>query len=129
MRAGFAVVIVTLAVPAAALALNHRGYRHHGHVHVHQGATGSSSVTSYSDGTLVLAASNGTSITGSVTEDTHFQCIGAGWRDGGWRRGRRFGRRNGPLDSSGGTGPTGSSGATGSTGTTGTTGTTGGSGG
>lgn len=128
MRAGFAVVFVALAVPAGALALNHHGYRHHGHARVHLGATGSSSVTSYSDGTLVLAASNGTSITGSVTEDTHFQCVGAGWRDGGWRRGRRFGRRNGPLDSSGATGPTGSSGATGPTGTTGTTGPTGGGG-
>lgn len=128
MRAGFAVVVVTLAVPAAALAFNHHGSRHHGHPYVHQGATGSSSVTSYSDGTLVLAASNGTSVTGSVTEDTHFQCVGAGWRDGSWRRGRRFGRRNGPLDSSGASGPTGSSGSTGATGTTGATGPTGGNG-
>ena len=85
-------------------------------------------MTSYSDGTLVLAASNGTSITGSVTEDTHFQCVGAGWRDGSWRGGRRFGRRNGPLDSSGASGPTGSSGSTGATGTTGATGPTGGNG-
>jgi hypothetical protein len=128
MRAGFAVVLVALAVPAAALAFNHRGSRHHGHPYVHQGATGSNSVTSYSDGTLVLAASNGTSITGSVTQDTHFRCVGAGWRDGSWRRGRRFGRRNGPLDSSGASGQTGSSGATGATGTTGATGATGGSG-
>jgi hypothetical protein len=128
MRAGFAVVLVTLAVPAAALGFNHHGSRHHGHRFAHQGATGSSSVTSYSDGTLVLAASNGTSITGSVTQDTHFQCVGAGWRDGGWRRGRRFGRRNGPLDSSGASGPTGSSGSTGATGTTGASGPAGGGG-
>jgi hypothetical protein len=128
MRAGFAVVLVALAVPAAALAFNPHGSRHHGHPYVHQGATGSNSVTSYSDGTLVLAASNGTSITGSVTQDTHFRCVGAGWRDGSWRRGRRFGRRNGPLDSSGASGQTGSSGATGATGTTGATGATGGSG-
>jgi hypothetical protein len=129
MRAGFAVVLVALAVPAAALAFNHRGSRHHGHPYVHQGATGSNSVTSYSDGTLVLAASNGTSITGSVTQDTHFRCVGAGWRDGSWRRGRRFGRRNGPLDSSGASGPTGASGATGTTGATGATGGSGYSGG
>jgi hypothetical protein len=128
MRAGFAVVLVALAVPAAALAWNHHGYRHHGHAYVHQGATGSNSVTSYSDGTLVLAASNGTSITGLVTRDTHFQCVGAGWRDGSWRRGRRFGRRNSPLDSSGPTGPTGPTGSSGGTGTTGTGGPTGGSG-
>ena len=107
MRAGLCVVIVALAVPAAAAAWNHHGSRHHGHIHVQTGATGSNSVTSYSDGTLVLAASNGSSITGSVTEETHFQCVGAGWRDGGWRRGRRFGRRNGPLDVTGPSGPSG----------------------
>ena len=79
------VLAVALAVPAAALATHHRGAAHaasRGHDRFHHGATGGSgapganTVTSYSDGTLVLALANGGSLTGSVTDQTRFICVG-----------------------------------------------------
>ncbi|MGA3360509.1 MAG: hypothetical protein ABSD82_00575 [Solirubrobacteraceae bacterium] len=137
--AALGVVIVALAVPAAALATHHHsgGFRHHGHGHTairrgatgNSGATGSNSVTSYSGGTLVLALAGGGSITGSVTQDTRFVCIGQGWsgdrgfggrggRGGHWGRGGRFDSRrdSGPTGSTGWSGPTGSTGWSGSSG-------------
>jgi hypothetical protein len=147
VRAALGVVIVALALPAAALAMHHHsagGLRHHGHGHarIHDGATGnsgapgSSSVTSYADGTLVLALAGGGSITGAVTQGTRFVCIGQGWGDqglGGRGRGSRGGRYNsrrnsGSTGSTGWTGPTGSTGRSGSSGGRGGTGGTGSSG-
>jgi hypothetical protein len=137
--AALGVVIVALAVPAAALATHHHsgGFRHHGHGHAairhgatgNSGATGSNSVTSYSGGTLVLALAGGGSITGSVTQDTRFVCIGQGWRgdQGSGGRGGQWGR-GGRSDSRRDSGPTGSTGWSGSTGSTGWSGSSGGRG-
>ena len=141
--AALGVVIVALAVPTAALA-THNGsthnLRHHGHGHgsIHRGATGSTgakganSVLSYIQGTLVLDLAGGGSVTGAVTDQTRFVCVGQGWGgQGGRNSGRNSGRKSGRLSrhfhsaSTGSTGTTGSSGSTGSTGTTGSTGWTG----
>jgi hypothetical protein len=131
--AALGVVIVALAVPAAALATHHQsgGIRHHSHSLVHHGATGSSganSVTSYSGGTLVLGLADGDSLTGSVTEDTRFVCIGTDWSGGrgfghGFGRGGRYNdHRFGPTGSTGSTGSTGGHGWSGRTGSTGSSG-------
>src|ERR1019366_2276965 len=141
--AALGVVIVALAVPTAALA-THNGsthnLRHHGHGHgsIHRGATGSTgakganSVLSYIQGTLVLDLAGGGSVTGAVTDQTRFVCVGQGWGGQGGRHSRRNpggkgGRwtRHFHSASTGSTGTTGSSGSTGSTGTTGSTGSTG----
>jgi len=137
--AALGVVIVALGVPAAALATHHpsSGLRHHRrHGHVHQdatgptGPTGSNSVSSYSDGTLVLALADGDTLTGAVTDGTRFVCVGQGWGGGGrglGRGGRAGGRYNWGHDG-GPTGPTGATGATGWSGPTGPTGAQGGTG-
>jgi hypothetical protein len=134
--AALGVVIVALGVPAAALATHHHssGLRHHhGHGYVHQdatgpsGPTGSNSVSSYSDGKLVLALADGDTLTGAVTDGTRFVCTGQGWGGGGrgfGRGGRPGGRYNRGRDR----GPTGASGATGWSGPTGPTGAQGGTG-
>jgi hypothetical protein len=132
--AALGVAIVALAVPAAALATHHHGFgprHHHGHGYVHQGATdpsgptGSNSVSSYSDGTLVLTLADGDTLTGAVTDGTRFVCIGQGWDGRGFGRGgRRGGRYNWGRDG----GPTGATGATGWSGPTGPTGAQGGTG-
>jgi hypothetical protein len=133
------IVVVALAVPAAALATHHRGGvgGHHGHIQT--GVTGANSVTSYSDGKLVLLLADGTSVTGLVTSQTRFDCVGEGLGSGNgrWSRGRgrghdRYNWRRGY----GSTGPSGPSGATGAhgkdwsgpSGATGARGTTGGKG-
>jgi hypothetical protein len=86
-------------------------------------------VTSYSGGTLVLALAGGGSITGSVTQDTRFVCIGQGWSgdQGSGGRGGQWGR-GGRSDSRRDSGPTGSTGWSGSTGSTGWSGSSGGRG-
>jgi hypothetical protein len=128
--AALGIVIVALAVPAAALA-THSSRGRHGH-DVKQGATGSSgaaSVTSYSDGTLVLALAAGGSITGRVTDRTRFVCLGESWRRaGGPRRAQRANGRLARRRGAPGSGSTGATGASGSTGATGWSGSTGSSG-
>lgn len=116
------VLAVALAVPAAALATHHRGAAHaasRGHDRFHHGATGGSgapganTVTSYSDGTLVLALANGGSLTGSVTDQTRFICVGdfsdpgRGWGGRGHGGRYNFGREGGPTGATGTTGSTG----------------------
>lgn len=132
--AALGVVIVALALPAAALATHHHrsahSFRHHGgHGLIHRGPTGATgasgnSVTSYSDGKLVLALADGDSLSGLVTDQTRFSCIGEGW--GGNGGGRQYGRGGRYNDGRGyyrgSTGSTGTTGWSGSTGTTGTTG-------
>ncbi len=136
--AALGVVVVALAVPAAALATHHHGFgprHHHGHGYVHQGATdpsgptGSNSVSSYSDGMLVLKLADGDTLSGAVTDGTRFVCVGQGWGGGGFGRGfGRGGRHGRRYDGRRDGGPTGPTGATGWSGPTGPTGAQGGTG-
>jgi hypothetical protein len=129
VRAALGVILVALAVPTAALAWQHHGGRHHRHGEVAPlSDPGSNSVTSYSGGTLVLALAGGGSITGSVSEQTRFVCLGESFGGGRGRgfggRGRRYDARraDGPHWLRGSTGPTGATGWSGPTGPSGPTG-------
>ena len=130
--AALGVVLVALAVPTMALATHHHSFRHH---HAHAGSTGSSGTTgatgsaatvaSYNQGVLTLNLSAGGTLTGAVTDRTHFVCIGAN----GNHYGSQHGRRNSVRHAyNGATGDTGTTGATGDTGSSGPTGPTGGTG-
>src|SRR5579863_10494874 len=91
MRAALGVVLVALAVPTVALATHHPvgGFRHHGHHHGSlsgaTGATGAGSVQNFDSqtGALTLLLPGGSTITGMVTDRTHFECPhssqGQGW--------------------------------------------------
>ena len=129
IKAAFAIALVALVVPAAALATRHDG-RQWGH---HQtGSTGGTSVGSFdqSSGTLTLDLANGGSVTGIVGDGTRIVCLGD-WRDFFFNRHGRFRQRFAKLTRTtlvrdrfqhGNSGNTGSTGSTGSTGGSGSTG-------
>jgi hypothetical protein len=134
--AALGVVIVALAVPTMALATHHRSLRHHGHhARIHTGSTAwsgpagaAATVTSYDQGVLTLALSGGGTLTGTVSDRTHFVCVGGQNSSHSQRssHSRRYTRRHagdGATGASGTTGPTGDSGASGPTGAGGGTGT------
>lgn len=135
IKTAFAIALVALAVPAAALATRHDGRSPGNHQHQFQtGQAGASGTTvsafDPSTGTLTLALASGGSVTGTVGDGTRIVCLGD-WRHfffhgrGRFGHDRRFttlkrdGYRHGDWGS---TGPTGDTGSTGSTGPTGSTG-------
>ena len=130
--AALGVVLVALAVPTMALATHHHSFRHHRHHHAHTGSTGgtgatgaAATVASYNQGVLTLDLSAGGTLTGAVTDRTHFVCIGANGNSHSSQHGRRYSVRhagNGATGDTGSSGPTGPTGGTG-TGSTGSTGT------
>ena len=120
IRVALVVAIAALTIPTVALATQGDG-AHNSHGHSHHGrsapaGTGAGTVTSYSDGTLVVALEDGGSITGSVTRDTRFECQNA---DQGHRR--AVFAAGGHRCATGATSATGATGVTGDTGATGAT--------
>ena len=90
IRTFLSVILVTLAVPAAALASSHRHARFAPPLLPPAAAT----VTDFTAGALTLGLPSGGSVTGAVTGQTRFICIGAGFG-----RGRGFTPQP-PCDSS-----------------------------
>jgi hypothetical protein len=132
--AALGIVVVALAVPAMALATHTAHPRafghHHGRRHIHRGATGGTgasgnSVASYDHGKLTITLADNGSLSGMVSADTHFVCLGTSYE----RQKRRYTAHKADTGPTGGTGATGDTGATGATGATGGSGSSGGSGG
>jgi hypothetical protein len=137
IKTAFAIALVALAVPAAALATRHDGRSRGNHQHQFQtgqsGANGSQTTVSAFDpssGVLTLSLANGGSVTGTVGFGTRIVCLGD-WRHfffhgrGRFGHGRRFttltrdGDRHGNWGATGQTGDTGSTGSSGSSGSQG----------
>jgi hypothetical protein len=125
--AALGVALIALAVPTMALATHGRSPARHGHHHSSwNGPAGSAAtVTTYDQGVLTLSVSDGSTLVGSVSDHTHFICLGAQSNAGKATTRLASFRHSGNDGSTGDTGPSGGSGSTGSSGSSGSTGTTG----
>jgi hypothetical protein len=126
MFAVLGIAAAVLSVPALALATHqtsrsHRLSRHH-HVGRHAPAaytgSGGATVTSYANGVLTLALQGGGSLTGRVTEGTHFICLSdsSQWHGKEATVRAKGVRHGGDRGATGGSGPSGPTGGTGPSG-------------
>jgi len=126
--AALGVALIALAVPTMALATH--GHAAAGHGHHRRSWSGpagaGATVGTYAQGVLTLSLSDGGTLSGEVTDHTHFLCLGShSDAHGSAATHLATVRHSGNDGSTGDTGSTGSSGSTGTSGPTGSTGTTG----